>query len=151
MAIDIKVIRELMECMNEHKMDSLTIETDEINITLERHCQVQMENRVNVTNSGVVAPMIQADQPQAQAAVVAEPKGNVVKSPIVGTFYATPAPDKEPFVKVGSQVKKGDVIFIIESMKLMNEITSDYDGVVAEFLVENGKAVDYGQPILRIE
>lgn len=77
--------------------------------------------------------------------------GQLVTSPIVGTFYAAPAPDKPPYVQVGSKVKKGDVLFIIESMKLMNEVTSDYDGTVAEILVENAEGVEYGQPVLRIE
>ena len=150
MELDIKAIRELMECMNENKLDVLKIKTQDFGISLERHGQTLVENRVNTTNSVSAASILQVEQSQTSKAV-AEAKGNVVKSPIVGTFYATPSPDKEPFVKVGSQVKKGDVLFIIESMKLMNEITSEYDGVVAEFLIENGKTVDYGQPILRIE
>jgi acetyl-CoA carboxylase biotin carboxyl carrier protein len=77
--------------------------------------------------------------------------GNIVKSPIVGTFYAAPAPDKPPFVTVGSQVKKGDVLFIIESMKLMNEVTSDYDGTVREIYAQNGGVVEYGQAVMRVE
>ena len=63
----------------------------------------------------------------------------MVKSPIVGTYYSSASPDKPPFVKVGQQVEKGDMLFIVESMKLMNEITSDYDGTVAEIMVESGK------------
>jgi acetyl-CoA carboxylase biotin carboxyl carrier protein len=77
--------------------------------------------------------------------------GNVVKSPIVGTFYASPSPDKPPYVKVGDTVKKGDTIMIIESMKLMNEVTSEYDGVVKEILVKDGTPVEYDQPIMIIE
>lgn len=85
----------------------------------------------------------------------AEPKkeaaGTFVKSPIVGTFYSAPAPGKAPFVSVGSTVNKGDVLFIIESMKLMNEVTSEVSGRVAEILVSDGDAVEFDQPILRIE
>ena len=77
--------------------------------------------------------------------------GNVCTSPIVGTFYAASAPDKEPFVSVGSQVHKGDVIYIIESMKVMSEVTSEFDGKVKEICVNNGEAVEYGQPIMIIE
>lgn len=80
----------------------------------------------------------------------AAPAGNVVKSPIVGTFYASSAPDKPPYVEVGSRVKKGDVLFLIESMKLMNEITSEYDGEVVEILVDNAQGVEYGQPVMII-
>lgn len=76
--------------------------------------------------------------------------GTPVVSPIVGTFYAASSPEKPPFVTVGSQVKKGDVLFIIESMKLMNEIASEVDGTVQEICVKNGEAVEYGQPIMYI-
>lgn len=74
----------------------------------------------------------------------------LIKSPLVGRFYVAPAEDAEPFVTVGDQVKKGQVVAIVEAMKLMNEIESDFDGVVAEILVENGAAVEYGQPLFRI-
>lgn len=77
--------------------------------------------------------------------------GNVVKSPIIGTFYSTPAPDKAPFVSVGQTVQKGDVLFIVESMKLMNEIKSEFSGKVTQILVQNGDSVDYNQPIMVIE
>ena len=79
------------------------------------------------------------------------PSGNVVKAPIVGTFYAASAPDKPPFVTVGQQVKKGDVLMIIESMKLMNEVQSDFDGTVSEILVKNGDPVEFDQPIMIIK
>ena len=80
-----------------------------------------------------------------------ELSGNIVKSPIVGTFYAAPSPDKPPFVRVGDEVKKGDVIMIIESMKLMNEIQSEFDGVVEKILVSDGQAIEYDQPIMIIK
>ena len=78
-------------------------------------------------------------------------EGNIVKAPIVGTFYAASAPDKPPFVTVGKQVKKGDVLMIIESMKLMNEVQSDFDGTVSEILVKNGDPVEFDQPIMIIK
>lgn len=78
------------------------------------------------------------------------PSGNVVTSPLVGTFYAAPSPDAENFVKVGDTVKKGQVLGIIEAMKLMNEIESDFDGVVEAVLVNNEEVVEYGQPLFRI-
>lgn len=79
-----------------------------------------------------------------------EPEGMIVKSPLVGTFYAAPAEDADPFVSVGDQVKKGQTLAIVEAMKLMDEIESDFDGKVAEIYVENGQAVEYGQPLFRI-
>ncbi|MGN0293229.1 MAG: acetyl-CoA carboxylase biotin carboxyl carrier protein [Lachnospiraceae bacterium] len=87
----------------------------------------------------------------AETVKKAEPvSGNLIKSPLVGTFYAAPAEDAAPFVKVGDVVEKGQVLAIIEAMKLMNEIESDYAGTVAEVLVENGQAVEYGQPLFVI-
>ena len=86
----------------------------------------------------------------AEASAEGELKGNVVKSPLVGTFYAAPAEDADPFVKVGDSVKEGQVLAIVEAMKLMNEIESDFTGTVTEILVENGQAVEYGQPLFVI-
>ena len=78
------------------------------------------------------------------------PVGNVVESPLVGTVYAAPAEDAESFVKVGDRVEKGQTLGIVEAMKLMNEIESDYSGTVAEILVNNQEGVEYGQPLFRI-
>lgn len=77
-------------------------------------------------------------------------EGKTVESPLVGTFYAAPSEDAAPFVSVGDTVKKGQTLAIIEAMKLMNEIESEYDGIVSEILAENGQAVEYGQPLFRI-
>ena len=79
-----------------------------------------------------------------------EPAGKSVKSPLVGTFYAAPSEDAPAFVKVGDKVKKGQVLAIVEAMKLMNDIESDFDGEIAEILVENGQPVEYGQPLFVI-
>ena len=94
------------------------------------------------------APAEKRKPPEAETP--APSKGKVVKSPIVGTFYSAAAPDKPPYVQVGSQVKAGDVLFIVESMKLMNEVQSEFGGTVEEILVQNGQPVEYGQPIMRI-
>ena len=88
---------------------------------------------------------------ESEASMAEEVSGKIVKSPIVGTFYSAPSPDKPPFVKTGDEVKKGDVIMIIESMKLMNEIQSEFDGTVEQILVSDGQAVEYDQPIMVIK
>lgn len=104
----------------------------------------------------VPAPAAAASQPAAETSAAqtaeeaGEVKGNVVTSPLVGTFYAAPAEDADPFVKVGDSVKEGQVLAIVEAMKLMNEIESDFTGTVKEILVENGQAVEYGQPLFVI-
>lgn len=101
-----------------------------------------------------IAPLAAAQAAIQNSETVAdadrEPEGMIVKSPLVGTFYAAPAEDADPFVSVGDQVKKGQTLAIVEAMKLMNEIESDFDGKVAEIYVENGQAVEYGQPLFRI-
>ncbi|HEY4296881.1 MAG TPA: acetyl-CoA carboxylase biotin carboxyl carrier protein [Paraburkholderia sp.] len=97
------------------------------------------------------APVAGAEAPAGAAApaapAVAAPQGHVVTSPMVGTFYRAPSPGADPFVQVGDTVKEGQTICIIEAMKLLNEIESDKSGVVKEILVENGQAVEYGQPL----
>jgi acetyl-CoA carboxylase biotin carboxyl carrier protein len=77
-------------------------------------------------------------------------EGKIVKSPLVGVFYVAPAEDAKPYVQVGDQVKKGQTLAIVEAMKLMNEIDSDYEGTVEEVYLENGQTVEYGQPLFRI-
>ena len=101
-----------------------------------------------------VPPAAQAPAPAGGGEAASEngdaAAGNVVTSPLVGTFYAAASPDAEPFGKVGDTVKKGQVLGIIEAMKLMNEIESEYDGVVEAVLVKNEDVVEYGQPLFRI-
>lgn len=98
---------------------------------------------------GAVPPV--PAQQSAPAAAEKHETGNIITSPIIGTFYSSPAPEKPPFVRVGDSVSVGDVVCIIESMKLMNEINSEYSGRVAEIYVNDGDPVEYGQKIMRIE
>jgi acetyl-CoA carboxylase biotin carboxyl carrier protein len=91
-----------------------------------------------------------AAAPEAATPAAATPQGHVVTSPMVGTFYRAPSPGADPFVQIGDTVKEGQTICIIEAMKLLNEIESDKSGVVKEILVENGQAVEYGQPLFVI-
>ena len=103
------------------------------------------------------APVVAAGAPAAAAAPAAAPAaaavetGHVVKSPMVGTFYRASGPNAKPFGEVGQQIKEGEAICIIEAMKIMNEIESEFDGTVSKVLVENGQAVEYGQPLFIIE
>ena len=87
--------------------------------------------------------------PVSEAAPSAE--GDALESPMVGVFYAAPSPDSEPYVTVGSSVKQGDVLCLIEAMKLMNEVTAERSGVITEVCVDNGQVVEYGQPLFRIK
>lgn len=114
--------------------------------------------RVRVARTG--APVAAVPPPQGAAAISAKagteapsassPDGKIVESPMVGTFYVASSPEAPPYVEVGDRVKKGQVVCIIEAMKLMNEIECEYEGVVAECLVENAQGVEFGQPLFRI-
>lgn len=133
-------IKDLINTFSKNRLGSLKIEQGNFKLKLEG---AKIEQ---VVTSVAAAPAAAAKEDDADDI----PAGNIVKSPIVGTFYAAPAPDKAPYVSAGSSVKKGDVLFIIESMKLMNEVTSDFDGTVGEIMAQNGQAVEYGQPVLTI-
>ena len=150
----IENIEKLADVMEEKNLEEITMECDEefrLTLKAKRPCPPPtmgfapafdpMPATMNAAAKGA-APTVEAQTAK---------NGNVVKSPIVGTFYAAPSPDKAPFVTVGQQVKKGDVLMIIESMKLMNEIQSEFDGKVAEILVKNGDAVEFDQPLMIIE
>lgn len=111
-------------------------------------------------NNQSAASAMQGDSSQLETAfqsgsapseAVSDQSGNLVTSPLVGTFYAAPSQDLPPYVQVGDKVKKGQVLAIVEAMKLMNEIESDFDGEIAEIYVENGKPVEYGQKLFRIK
>lgn len=115
---------------------------------------IALQEAIGVNSNGTNATetVVTTAAAQPQAAEAAEGKGgNLVKSPLVGTFYAAPSEDAKPFVKVGDTVKKGQTLAIVEAMKLMNEIESEFDGVVTEILVENEENVEYGQPLFRIQ
>ena len=153
--------QQILELVKEVSKAGLTnFEYTEGNIRIAMSCP-QPEEKIVVPASNLVlqeaagagANTVETAAPaQQEPEQIAEEKGgNVVKSPLVGTFYAAPSEDALPFVKVGDTVKKGQTLAIVEAMKLMNEIESEFDGVVTEILVENEDNVEYGQPLFRIQ
>lgn len=125
-----------------------------IHLKKKKETVVVAGNQPDVPIAGLAVAQAAASSATVNAETVqaasSEPEGMIVKSPLVGTFYAAPSEDADPFVSVGDQVKKGQTLAIVEAMKLMNEIESDFDGKVAEIYVQNGQAVEYGQPLFRI-
>lgn len=103
---------------------------------------------VKESDSG--APAVQTNSGETSAIDVQETTGNIIKSPLVGTFYAAPSEDAAPFVNVGDYVKAGQTLAIVEAMKLMNDIESEFDGKVTQIFVKNGDCVEYGQPLFAI-
>lgn len=147
--MDLESILKLIDKVSASSLSSFTLEEGNMKISLSTNKGGQMV----AATEGIAAPV----QVLASAPVVQESKaevsdeGNYVKSPLVGTFYAASSPDAENFVKVGDNVKKGQVLGIVEAMKLMNEIECDFDGQVEAILVENNQMVEYGQKLFKIK
>lgn len=143
MEMNVETVKELIASLEKSGIDKLSLETQDFKLLLEKGDMIY-----------TAAEPVRQGRAEAKETASAEPEnpcGNIVCSPIVGTFYASASPDKPAFVKLGQHVKKGDTLFIVESMKLMNEITSEYDGTVAEIFAKNGMAMEYGQSVMRIE
>ena len=144
--MEFEQILSLIDHVSDSRLESFCYESEGIKLTLNNKIApvilpgMQQENAL----SGMKASHEEAacDERKYEA--------QVVKSPLVGTFYAAPSEDAPAFVKVGDKVKKGQVLAIVEAMKLMNDIESDFDGEIAEILVENGQPVEYGQPLFTI-
>lgn len=166
--MDYKVLKELIEAVSNSKLTSFEVEENGVKIKMNKDVKVvtvekeyvshDVINRTNaetITRAGEVnverelKKTPEVSKPEAEIAVEEEDL-EVVVSPIVGTFYASPGPEEKAFVSKGDKVKKGDTLCIIEAMKLMNEINADIDGEIVEVLVGNEDMVEYGQPIIKI-
>ena len=149
----VECVEALANILKENDLGSIKIKTEDINITIEsKRCPPPMPPAPPVAFAGAPsapAPAVSVTASEKPAAV--PEKGNFITSPIIGTFYSSPSPEKPSFVKVGDTINAGDVVCIIESMKLMNEINSEFSGKVAEIYVNNGDSVEYGQKLMRIE
>ena len=139
-------IKQLMDDMGNSKLSSIDIDfPDGTKISMKKN-----ENAEAAIKTVVVENKEVKTEEAESAKLSDENTGNIVKSPMVGTFYIKPNPSAEPYVEVGKRVKKGDVLCIVEAMKLMNEIESEFDGEVAEILDKDGEAVEYAKPLFRI-
>ena len=138
-------IKQLIEEMGNSKLTEVDIEfPDGTKISMKKDkMQEKIIQNTSIVENDTIENQIKEDKN--------EKKGNIIKSPMVGTFYLKPSPTAEPYIEIGKEVKKGDVLCIIEAMKLMNEIESEYTGKVIEILVKDGEAVEYGTTLLRIE
>ena len=155
MKFDLEYLEKLANIVYENDLSEITLEDDEQAVCLKREKQV----------APAVAPIMPAVMPatvtsqvvsapkaaEAPAAAPSEPKGKPITAPMVGTFYAAPSPDDAPFVKVGDNVATGQVVCIIEAMKLMNEIEAETSGKITEICVKNGDSVEFGQVLMYVE
>jgi len=152
--MDLRKLKTLIDLVSESNVSELEITEAEGKVRIVKSAPAGVVSMVApaAVAAPVAAPVIAAAAPAVAAA--AEPaavKGHVVKSPMVGTFYRSASPGAKAFVEVGSQINEGEAICIVEAMKIMNEIEADKSGTVTQILVENGHAVEYGQPLFIIE
>lgn len=155
-----KELKSILQALQEHEVAELTLETPDYKLTVKRGGEVQYlpaPAPVVVQPQAVTPAQNPAPAPTQTPVPTPAPKLEdtskyvEVRAPIVGTFYRAPSPDAEPFVKEGDTVKKGQVLCIIEAMKLMNEIESEVSGVVRKILASNGEPIEYGQVLFLIE
>jgi acetyl-CoA carboxylase biotin carboxyl carrier protein len=144
--MDIRKIKKLIEMLQDSDLKEIEVSQGDESVRISRDNRPQtaepiIQKQVVHEASNIVS---QEEMPQEEV------KGNKVTSPIVGTFYRKPSPDKDPFIKVGDVVQEGDILCIIEAMKMMNEIKSDFSGKIVSIDVEDGQPVEYGQHIITI-
>jgi len=162
--IDLRYVKKLIDILDESTVDSIEISSDKgMKIRISK--SPSGRGAMQVAQPTVMAPMMAPPMlptgqptpaegtPAVEPPAAPEPKsgGNEVKSPMVGTFYSAPEPGAKPYVSVGSRVSKGQILCIIEAMKIMNEIESEVAGVVTEVLASDAQPVEYGQPLFRID
>ena len=146
--MDIRKIKTLIEMLEASNLNEIEVSQGEESVRISKssgEMKVLQDSNIGINNDSKSINKIDDNQ------IENEIKGNQVTSPIVGTFYRKPSPDKEPFVKVGDIVNKGDVLCIIEAMKMMNEIKSEFDGKISSIEVDDGQPVEFGQTIIVIE
>ncbi len=141
--MDLRKIKKLMTLLENSGLDELELREGEETIRLRR-------NRVLEHETAPAATPQDGERGKQQPETEQEASGHTVRSPMVGIFYASPKPDSPPFVKIGQQVRKGEVLCIIEAMKVMNQIEADGDGVITRVLVENGAPVEYRQALFQL-
>ena len=158
--MELSNIIELIHAVSDSNLTQFNLQDGNLNISISAEKTIVHQVAAN-TDAALSVQCQPVMQPAAQSAVQNQITGqasgtetftgNVVKSPLVGTYYAASSPESAPFVKVGDKVNKGQVLGIVEAMKLMNEIESEFDGTVKEILVENEQMVEFGQPMFVIE
>lgn len=151
--MDIKKLQELIDCVSKSTLTYFEFEENGSKIVMKKEIErVEVKDVHKIEKSTVQQIVDKVEEIEEKEDKKSEFKDDfIIKSPMVGTFYASPSPDTKPFVEVGQRVKKGDVLCIIEAMKIMNEIESDVDGVVLAVCAKNGEMVEYGQALFRIQ
>ena len=152
--MDLRKLKTLIDLVSESNVSELEITEAEGKVRIVKSAPAAAVAQVVAAApvAAVAAPVVQAVADAASAAAAAPaPAGHTVKSPMVGTFYRASSPGAKPFAEIGQAIKEGETICIVEAMKILNEIEADKTGTITQILVENGQAVEYGQPLFIIE
>lgn len=168
MPLDLSELRELLTALNQTDIAELILKSEDFELTVRRGSRIepadgsQLSSRERMSLSPIVTPLATADLSRGTADTPnGAPSQSVppptsdrrlveILSPMVGTFYRSPAPDESPFVDVGDRIRSGQTVCIIEAMKLLNEIDAEVSGEIVEILVQNSEPVEYGQPLMRV-
>lgn len=147
--MDLRKIKKLIEMLQESDLNEIEVKEGEESVRINRKKEVNINPAASQVSISAPAPQ----QSVSPLAIEEEPTHELAKitSPMVGTFYRSPAPGKPAFVEIGQKVKAGDVVCIVEAMKMMNQVKSDVDGVVREIHIEDGQPVEFDQPLISIE
>ncbi|CAN5660571.1 acetyl-CoA carboxylase biotin carboxyl carrier protein [soil metagenome] len=149
--MDLRKLKTLIDLVSESNVSELEITGAEGKVRIVKGGGAVVQQYAQAVAMPAASPAAAAASVAAAAPVVEAPVGHTVKSPMVGTFYRSASPGAKAFVELGSVVKEGDTICIIEAMKILNEIEADKSGIISRVLCENGQAVEYGQPLFVIE
>jgi len=146
--MDLRKIKKLIEMLQESDLNEIEVKEGEESVRINR------KKEVNISPSAPQVSLSTPEQQQAVSSPAAEEKSSEltsITSPMVGTFYRSPAPGKPAFIEIGQKVRVGDVVCIVEAMKMMNQVKSDVDGIVRKIYIEDGQPVEFDQPLISIE
>ena len=148
--MDFKDLKKILDAFDKSKTNILELETKEFRIYLDKSASVSTSvntSTLQTTTSQVQEPIVQ----KVEAKTECIEEGEIISSPMVGTFYQAPSPDSPPYVKVGDKIKKGQTLCIIEAMKIMNELEAEFDCEILEVLVEDGQPVEFDTPLFKVK
>ena len=156
--MDIRKVKKLIEMLEESQLNEIEIKEGEESVKLVKAISVPVQEQIVTSNIAATAPqplaMNEVTSVESDTKESTEPEtisGKTIDSPMVGTFYAAPNPGAKDFVSVGDKISEGDVLCIIEAMKMMNEVKADSSGIIKQVLIENAEPVEFGQPLFVIE
>ena len=156
--MDIRKVKKLIEMLEESQLNEIEIKEGEESVKLVKAISIPLQEQVTTSNIVAHAPQpaavkdsLSAESDSNQSTEAETISGQTIDSPMVGTFYAAPNPGAKDFVSVGDKISEGDVLCIIEAMKMMNEVKADSSGTIKQVLIENSEPVEFGQPLFVIE